>query len=128
MFYCIVDKCCFVMTVLKLTKSGKAVLIIDDFGNTYITSKHFIQGLLWGKAPHGFITTLRLPSATSESRFTPSALYDPLKEYVGNKEKSIPPLRCAHTGSLDASSDGLSDVGQKERDEITTYSDKDIEW
>ena len=65
------------MTVIKLTQSKKAVLIIDDDGKPYITSVNSIMYLLAGKAKGGFITTKRLPHTVNDGRFKPSELYDP---------------------------------------------------
>jgi hypothetical protein len=105
------------MTIVKLTKNGNGVLIVDDSGNAYITSKHFMQGLLWGKAPHGFITTKRMPHKIADSRFKPSELYDPNNEYSGDKAKSV---------ELKLSNDGLSQNFIKTNEQKKSYVDKNV--
>ena len=65
------------MTVIKLTKSKKAIQIIDDDGRVYVTSVNSILYLLKGFAKGGFITTKRLPFDGAKDRFAPSELYDP---------------------------------------------------
>jgi hypothetical protein len=107
------------LTIVKLTKNGKGVLIVDDFGNAYITSKHFMQGLLWGKSPHGFITTKRLPHKISDSRFKPSELYDPDNEFQGDKAKSV-------DGPLTTTNDALSVKVMEEKEQKVAYQDKNI--
>jgi hypothetical protein len=107
------------MTIVKLTKNGTGVLIVDDFGNAYITSKHFMQGLLWGKSPHGFITTKRMPNKISDARFKPSELYDPNNEYSGNKAKSV-------TGPLTTANDALSVNSIKDKENTEVYKDKAV--
>jgi hypothetical protein len=107
------------LTVVKLSKNNRAVLIIDDSGNVYITSKHFMQGLLWGKAPHGFITTKRMPHKSSDTRFKPSELYDPHNEYAGDKAKSL-------DGPLTTSNDAFSPTVQKDKEAKVAYTDKNV--
>ena len=64
------------MSVVKLTKSGNAVLFIDDFGNSFITSKVFLQNLLSGKNKSPFMLLKRLPDPVSVDRFMKSPVLE----------------------------------------------------
>lgn len=77
------------MTVIKLTKSGKAVQIVDDDGRIYQTSVNSMMYLLSGKAKGGFITTVRLPFSVAANRFAPSKLYDPNGVFKGDAGKTL---------------------------------------
>jgi len=77
------------MTILKLTKSKKAVQIIDDEGHVYITSVNSVLYLLKGLAKGSFITTKRLPFDVAKDRFKPSELYDPDGVFTGNASKTL---------------------------------------
>ena len=59
--------------IIRLSKSGKAVLVVSDQGETYITSVHFLKGLLDGKSPYGFLYMKKLKGKTDQ--FKPSDEY-----------------------------------------------------
>jgi hypothetical protein len=63
------------MTVIKLTASKKALLVIDDAGNVFITSLAFLKSLLDGSMKSDFILLSRLPDKASSDRFKPSPLF-----------------------------------------------------
>lgn len=60
------------MAVLIKAKSGKSLLFVDDFGNTYITSVHYTLGLINNESPRQFILLKKLPANTIQNRFQPS--------------------------------------------------------
>lgn len=103
------------MTILKLTSSKKGVLIYDDDGRAYITSVAFVQGLLMGKAPSGFITTKRLPFNIAPDRFKKSELHDPDGVFEGNAEKT-----------LTTNTDALSNKVKEEKKEKKSFEDKQV--
>jgi hypothetical protein len=61
------------MTIIKITKSGKALQVIDDEGKVFQTSVNSIAYLLAGKAP--FITTVRMPFNVAPGRYKPSEIW-----------------------------------------------------
>lgn len=103
------------MTVLKLSESKKALMIITDDGTVYFTSVAFLTGLLNGKSKTGFITTKRLPNKVSTDRFKPSELWDPNGVYKGDAAQSLT------TGN-----DGLSKKSIEEKKEKVMFEDKDV--
>ena len=106
------------MTVIKLTKSKKAVLVIDDEGRTYITSVNFIVGLLNGKSPTGFVLLSRLPSNSAGTRFKPSPLFDPEGVMANVDPRTLKPLSTAN--------DSLSVKEQKKGEEKKAFEDKKV--
>jgi hypothetical protein len=85
------------MTVIKLTSSKKAILVIDDDGNSFITSLHYWNELLRGNNKQGFLLMQRLPEKVSDSRFKRSPEY-------GNKPEPVAP-----------SGDALSKTSRQEK-------------
>ena len=103
------------MTVIKLTSSGKGILVIDDEGKVYVTSVNSITYLLNGHAKGGFITTKRLPNNVAKDRFKPSELYDPDGIYKGDAVKS-----------LTTTNDPFSVKDRKEKEVKKSYTDKKV--
>lgn len=104
------------MTVLKLTSSGKGVLVIDDDGNVFITSVNSILYLIKGFAKGGFITTNRLPFPVAPDRFKQSELYDPDGTFDGNAAKTV----------KTTTNDALSVKVRKEMDNKKKLEDKKV--
>lgn len=65
------------MAIVKKTKSGKAVLFIDEYGNSFITSVAYLRSLLNGTSKVPFILLNRLPDKVSSDRFKLSPVFDP---------------------------------------------------
>jgi len=103
------------MAVIKLTSSKKAVLFIDDEGNTFITSVNFLVGLLNGKSPYGFVSLARLPGKVADGRFKKSKLYDPSGVYENVDSKT-----------LSTNTDVLSQKVLKEGKEKKGFVDKKV--
>lgn len=103
------------MTVIRLTKSKKAINIIDDEGKSYITSVNSITYLLNGHAKGDFITTKRLPHNVAPGRFAPSELYDPEGVFQGDAAKS-----------LTTANDAVSIKGRKEKEVKEGFKDKKV--
>jgi len=99
------------MAVIKLSKSGKSVLFIDDSGRQFFTSVSWLNGLLSGrfnKSP--FIVLKYLPVGVDPSRFPASELFDP----NGLVDK------------VDGRVDGYSKVGVKDMSDSVNFVDKDV--
>lgn len=72
------------MTVIKVTKSGKALLVVTDDGTVYSTSLVALRNLLAGNMKPAFLLLSRMPFK-AEGRFEPSPLFTPVG-YVPPKE------------------------------------------
>ena len=71
------------MVVLLLGRSGRSVLLVDEYGDTFVTSVEFVRGLLDGRSPRGFVQFKRLGGVRS-SKFKPSPVMgDPFSGKVG---------------------------------------------
>jgi len=79
----------------RLSKSGKAVMIHDEHGNTWMTSTNWMQMLINGGAKNNMIRLNHMGTADT-SRFTSSKEFDPNKvrktmedplSYKGSKER-----------------------------------------
>jgi len=53
------------MAIAKITKSGKSVEFVDDFGNVFITSKVYLLNYLAGVGRQRFLLLKRLPNPIS---------------------------------------------------------------
>ena len=111
------------MAIVKVAKSKKSVMFIDDFGNSFITSMVFLQGLLEGKGKTPFILLKRLPNPVNVDRFMKSPVleFDASGKVVSTKVETIEPV-----GGVKASEDGMSVKSTKEKDDARVYSAKVI--
>jgi len=75
------------MTVMKMTKSGKAVQVIDDDGNVFGTSLVAIQNMLSGTIRGNFVLMSRMPYKVNADRFKDSPLYMP-PGYIAPKDET----------------------------------------
>ncbi|RLG44377.1 MAG: hypothetical protein DRN81_04680, partial [Thermoproteota archaeon] len=98
--------------IIKLTKSGKGFLVVDDFGNAFITSKSFVESLSGNR----IVLLKRFPNKIQSSRFKPSPLYDP--EGLASK-------RDVDSGSQDL--DGLGREFRKDISNRKVYEDE-VVW
>lgn len=103
------------MTVLKLSSSKKSIIIYDDDGRAYVTSVAFVQGLIMGKSPTGFVMTKRLPFNIAKDRFKPSELFDPDGVFEGDAAKT-----------LTTNNDALSVQVREEKQETEAFTDKSV--
>lgn len=65
------------MTIIKLTKSNKAIQVVDDYGNVYTTSAAYVLSLITGNLKKDFIYMSRMPYSVSPDRFGKSELWVP---------------------------------------------------
>ena len=71
--------------IIKVTKSGKAFMVIDDEGNAFITSMQWLNGLLQGKSKQGFVLMTKMPNKIASDRFKNSpTLVDGVKVDITN--------------------------------------------
>lgn len=112
------------MTVLKLTKSGKAVHIICDRnaepGTTYQVPVFQIQQLITKNYRLNFINTTRLPFKASLDRFPDSPLWDPngVSQAVEDAAKKAPQTK----------DDPYSSKSLKNKETKKKTVDKKIDW
>lgn len=104
------------MTVLKLTKSGKAIQVVDDDGRVYVTSVNSLVMLMNGNAKPGFLMMKRLPFNVSPDRFEQSPVYDP--DGVFEKEGT--------EKSLNTGNDMFSKKGREQSEQKKAYTDKSV--
>lgn len=60
------------MAVVKLSKSGNALLFVDDEDNVYVTSVAYLKGILAGAKFPGLLT--RLPNKAPAGKFKKSQI------------------------------------------------------
>ena len=89
------------MVVIRLSKSGKALLVYDDLGNAYMTSVAYTIMLLEGRARNNMLLLQQLGEGVSTERFKPK-------------------------GDLTINNDALSYGKNKETKESAVIEDKNI--
>jgi hypothetical protein len=72
------------MAVIKLSKSGKAVLFVDDGGNVFISSVKYLSFVLSGRSKFPALLT-RLPNKVPDGKFKLS----PVLELDGSKSEAV---------------------------------------
>jgi hypothetical protein len=70
------------MAVIKLTKSGKGVMFIDDSGNVFITSLVHAKNYLDGNIKREFIDLKRMPVGVAPERFGQSVVFGVISDDV----------------------------------------------
>lgn len=93
------------MAVLKLNKSGRSILVIDDDGRTYITSLAHLSRLLNGQFKTDFLVLTRLPNNNSSIRFPSSPVWNPDTGSVCSPEVSS---KLGDGSELSTANDALS--------------------
>ena len=111
------------MAIVKVARSGKSVMFIDDFGNSCITSLVYLRGLLDGSSRSPFVLLKRLPNPVNVDRFMKSPVleFDASGKVVSTK---FEPARTV--GGVTASEDALSAKVLKKSDNVRIYN-TDIE-
>lgn len=94
------------MTILKLTKSGRGVQVVDDFGNLYQVSKSMLERFLVQGNVEGVLYFTRMPVGLKPDRFGVSKVY----------ESGGVDLGLNGSGSLEFSEDGFGRIVQKKED------------
>lgn len=103
------------MAVVKLTRSKKAVLFIDDDGHVFQTSVLYLAKLMSGElqSRYPFILLTRLPFDVTPDHFKKSPVYG--ESVVAVEE-------------LTRKNDALSASALKGKEEARGFVDKPVEW
>ena len=107
------------LTILKITKSGKGIQIIDDDGRVFGTSLAYVQSLLSGTLKKKWILFQRMPFDVAPDRFKKSELWIPEgadKAYL-EKQKELKDAK------LSTNSDVFSKPRQEENKQRKAYKD-----
>ena len=102
------------MAVIKLSKSGNQVQVIDEEGNMFVTSTTFMMGLLQGRSKTGFLLLSRYPNKIAKGRFKESPLWDPSGIATKNDSK------------LTTTNDALSVKDRESKEQKKTFEDKKV--
>jgi len=117
------------MAIVKPTKSGKAIIFIDDFGNSYITSKSYVLSLLGGRMRAPFIQLNRLPMPQAPDKFKSSPLLGKDWEEIEEGQEGWRPPQCSHNVDVAIrNNEGMSKKTMKEREKEEALKDVDMEW
>jgi len=110
------------MAIIKLSKSGRQIQFVDDFGNVYGTSGVAVHNLLDGKVKQGYTMLMRLPFKVSTSRFGVSPLWNP----DGNTSLDTPGVLLPDS-SVNTSNDAFSQSSLKKEEVKNNVEDK-VVW
>ena len=84
------------MAVAKINDNKTTITFIDDEGNQYFTSVRFMQGLLTGRSPTGFVELKMFPNKAPPGKWRKSPVWEngktiPHEEYFGSgKREDVP--------------------------------------
>lgn len=80
------------MAIIKRSRSGKAILFVDDDGNCYMTSTKYAKGIVEGTFK-GFGLLTRFPNKVKEGLFKKSPL---VGETYSDKYSDVDPFTSAN--------------------------------
>lgn len=114
--------------IIKKSKSGKALLITDDFGNTYSTSIAYVtKYLLDPDNKLRFLTLTRFPKPATVDRFPKSPVLGPENEHIPEGDPRWFMPQCPHSTLEDnQETDGFGRQTLKKKEEKKTFEDKVI--
>lgn len=119
------------MAVVKLSRSRKAWIFLDDWGNSYMIPVTALAATYAGthKSDFGYLMMNRLPMPTKMGRFSMSpVLGKDFEEIKPNDERWTPP-QCSHNIIVsDERLDPLSTKNIKKADSAKVFKDKKIDW
>ena len=110
------------MSVVKLSKSGKAILFIDDFGNVFMTSKIWVTNMLEGKSKGPFLLLKRMPDPVSVDRFMRSPVLEFKDDGTIVEHESEKVIRVKPVGSVRIDEDSLSKNVSDSKESEKIYS------
>jgi hypothetical protein len=98
------------MAIIKMSRSGKMVLIVGDDGTVYFTSTKYLTMFL--SNPNGFVALKKFPVGVPKGKFKESEVYDPanlgaIREKVG---------------------DGMAGAASGLANQQKAYMDKVVDW
>lgn len=110
--------------IIKLSASGKAITVIDDFGNSYGTSVTYLLGLVSGQMKSPFIQLSRYPQPAKLDRYKMSPILGKEYEKIQPDDERWTQPQCLH--SVDATSwaeDGMDRAQAKKRQTQETFEE-----
>ena len=114
--------------IIKVSKSGQGIVVIDDFGNIYSTSKQYLLSLVSGRMKAPFIQMTRMPMPAEPGRFKPSPVLGKDYEQIGPEQDRWTEPQCSHNIQVEGHSEAGIDRKQiKKREVKEIYSDK-VVW
>lgn len=117
------------MAIVKLSKSGNGVTFVDDFGNTYGTSKTYLMALVSGRMKAPFTELVRYPMPAAGGRFKKSPVLGKEYEKIPVDDPRWSPPQCDHnTIATNSSGDALGAKETNRREETKLFSDKKVDW
>ena len=117
------------MVIIKPTKSGKGVLVQDDFGNVYVTSKKYLLAVLAGTMKSPLVLMTRMPQPSKPDRYNSSPILGQDGEHIEPDDDRWTQPQCLH--SVEAASwgeDGMDRKQTKKREKKKQYTDKVINF
>lgn len=113
-----------IFMIAKLSKSGNAIVIIDDFGNTYVTSKTYLMSMVSGRMKAPFVQLTRMPVPAEIGRFKPSPVLGKDQEQIQPGDERWSEPQCSHNVDIDRNSEaGMSVTQMKKREEKKKFED-----
>ena len=109
------------MTIIKYSSSKKAVQVITDDGDVFMTSVAYLQSFLAGTLKKEFIMMKKMPFGVNPDRFPKSEVWIPPnmdKEYIQKQQER------ADKNSTDAFSKNY----KKEQEDKKKYMSDDNVW
>jgi len=112
------------MTIVKLSKSGKALIFIDDFGNSYSTSTKYLMSLVSGRMKAPFIQLSRFPVPVEQDRFKKSPVLGKEYEKIEPDDDRWTQPQCSHNVEVTSSEDAGIDQRKLKKDKVKeTFTD-----
>jgi hypothetical protein len=65
------------MAIVKLSKSKKGLVFIDDEGNVFTSSTSMVVSMIQGNLKGDFLLLSRMPCPVPKDKFKQSPVYDP---------------------------------------------------
>lgn len=110
--------------IVKLSKSGKGVVVVDDFGNTYVTSKTYLMSMVSGRMKAPFVQMTRMPVPAEIGRFKPSPILGKDQEQIPHDDERWSEPQCSHNVDITRNSKaGMSQTQIKKRQEKEKFED-----
>lgn len=111
--------------IIKISKSGKALVVVDDFGNIYTTSLVYFSSLASGRMKAPFVQLTRMPVPAEPGRFKMSPVLVKGGVHAGEGDPGWSLPQCLHNVDVDRNSDaGLSVKQIEKRQKKINYQDK----
>jgi hypothetical protein len=110
--------------IIKPSKSGKGVVVVDDFGNTYATSKKYLLAVLAGTMKAPFVLMTRMPVPAQMDRFNPSPILAKDNEHIEHDDERWSAPQCSHNIEVsNFQEDGMDRAQAKKRKEKEAFDD-----